>query len=196
MGKLEVNLVSDKIDINKPSYEFQQEAKKQHLEIMYNVANMNEIELDGEDFILNINIDQIQDSIDWKNFKYPNIKVKGKVLAIVDYKNISAQLKKIIENIDSCRFENRYELDRLGNKVIDIIKEMKESPFIKIKFLAKDVNIGDISHSIKNEVKSLLNIKHSESIRTKNEYLYNAKKHLISDIESFKYWIEHYNVND
>ena len=124
MGQLNVRFFSKgkelgQIPNEENDLEFDKEALMQGLKNKYNIYKMNEIEFEGEDFYIDIDLDQIQNqSIDWEAQDYPNNEVKGKVLEIVYYQDINRKLKKIIDEIGGCKIEDSHIIEKKGREAL------------------------------------------------------------------------------
>ncbi|MBF9254358.1 hypothetical protein I2I11_13715 [Pontibacter sp. 172403-2] len=196
MGKIKIKFTSDGQDITEPPYFFNKVGKIQSLQRRYWTNKIEEIEIPGDNLLFEFDIDNIERDIDWGNQGYPSEIIKGKILEIIYYKEQSDKLDKILSEISSCTFDDRYNLDRLGNQAIEVINALNESRYFPDINFNKVNAIGRIHHTLNKEVEILTSyIKHKDSQRRKNEALSEAKRHLNSDINSFKISLEYFDVN-
>ncbi|GGK89657.1 hypothetical protein ACD591_08035 [Rufibacter glacialis] len=196
MGNLKLRFLSNGQNIAEPPHISNKVGQMQSLQRRYGTNKIEELEVEGDDFVLEIDTDILERDIEWEKLIYPNEIIKGKVLELIYYKEVSDKLSKILSEITSTYFDDRYNLARLGNEAIKIIENTKESKFFADLQLNKEDAIDDISHTLNKEVDILTTfIKQKDSQKRKNESLSEAKSYLSTNIYSFKLTLEHIEVN-
>jgi len=167
--------------------------KVQSLQREYSTSKMQEIEVINGDFYFDFDIDQISGIIDWENLNYPDENIKGKIFEIIYYGEKSKNLEKILEDIEKCN--GGYELEALGQKAINIIKDVVDSRFFPSLKLWQASTIGNIEYTNNKEIRRA-NRHSSSSNKRKNEALRDAKDKLAWDINEFKSRLDNFDTNE
>lgn len=203
MGQLKIRFYSKGSEIGKTSYPEEDVSMEeigllQHLEEKYNINKMKEIEFEGKDFYIDINLDEIQNGfIDWEKKDYPNGEIKGKVLEIVYYQDILNRLKQIEQEINGVNIDNSYKLESLTRKAIKILnEEMKEPNYLPNTIAFQEMTIKYLENTLRKEV-GLLNeiIKTGKSDKQKKKVLNDAQNKLIDDIRQFTFHLKNLKTN-
>jgi hypothetical protein len=195
MGKIVLRFFYQGKNVNEEPYDNAAIDVQNRLWGKYNFDKIQELEVDGGDFLIDFEIENVVQGIDWEAVNYPNDTIKGKIADIIYFKPIYDALAKIKDSIDHCSFAMRYDLDGLGEKAILEATKMEDGVYFKFSF-EKERFLGDIRHTLNKEVKSLLDIDHNISKKRKEEALYDAKKHLSDDIKFFIISFELMNINE
>jgi hypothetical protein len=177
---------------------FDKEALMQGLKNKYNIYKMNEIEFEGEDFYIDIDLDNVQaQSIDWEALDYPNDEIKGKVLEIVYYQYINQKLKRISDEIGMCRFEDRHLIYTKGQETIRILNNTKEeSNYLPYISTNPKICANRINYTVnQKEVRKLNSMKPSASRKRKQQALNEAIRILQHEIKGFTMFLDDIQVN-
>lgn len=184
MGRIKFTFMS--MDKDNNSYQFQYEAKKQLLYKLYGIFDIEKIEFDGNDFNIEIDFSNNIRNIKWIDMKYPNETIKKQVCEIAYYYKQASELKELLNDILRCKYENKFELEKLGKTAKKRINELEERTCFTKTHFNKQRTINDINHTLNKEVDKLINsTKERDSNRKKEEALNEAKEHLYRDINFF-----------
>lgn len=196
MGHLKINFTSEGKNVAEPPLIHGKVAKLQLLQRKYWTNRIEQIDVEGEDYVLSFDIDSIEGEVDWVNATYPNEEVKGKVLELIYYKEQFDKLEKVTSEIAQCTYNDRYKLSSLGKEAIRIIESTSESKYFPDFKFEKEDAIESISHTLNKEVDMLQSYtKPNDSERRKIDALYEATSHLSNDIHGFQMHLEHFDVN-
>lgn len=202
MGQLRVRFFSRGNEVgqnqNVENTEFDKEALVQNLKRTYNIQKINEIEFEGENFYIDIDLDEIKEQkIDWESKEYPNAEVKGKVLELIYYQDVNQKLKRISDEIGRCRFEDRHLIDIKGKEAVRILNNMKEEPkYLPHLQTSPQIDADKIDYTVEQkEVRLLNDIKLSASKKRKREALNEAIHQLQHEIKGFTMFLDDIPVN-
>lgn len=186
MGKFIVRLLSEGKDIHQEHYNRDWELALD-LANKYGVHYMNKLKHDGEDFTLDFDVAQLGEGIDWESASYPNDKVKQAVAAIIAFEPTRLDLEKVKEKIGYCRFENRYELERLGQEALQIIEKATLNPGAPHLADAKKESVSALKHTMGKEVHIAVDMKVLSRTpqRDKDSAIKEARGYLLNDINAF-----------
>jgi len=196
MGKLNIRFFFEGTEVGTIYTDEMKLAPMYYYKGHFNMKKMEEIEFEGENFNLDFDLNELKNTTNWEELKYPNEQVKGKVLEIVYYSEIKNVINKLLEKIHRCRFEDRYELGKLGQQAIEIINKTKPNLFLKNQNLFAGDTVGNIKYTLDKEVEMLNETKFTASKKRKQEVLDDAKKHLTDDIKRFSFHLDQFEVND
>lgn len=141
-----------------------------------------------KDVQIDINIEEIPgDKIEW--IKYSSDQELIKFLNLIEhYKFIKDELLKCIIEISNVKeFDNRHSLEIAGKRAIYLISKIEVVP--KYQRLESYINdaLLDMEHTMQKEVDMVVRVvRLSASKKRKKEALWDAKKHLLSDIKGFQ----------
>ncbi len=196
MGKLNIRFFIEGIEFGTAYIDEMKLGPMYYYKGIYNMANMEKLEFEGEDFNFDIYLNEPQNGIDWEKQTYPNELVKGKVLEIVYFADIANQIKKLLENITNCRFENKYDLSGFARQAMQLIQKSEPSKYFADLKSYNVNNFASIEHTLGKEVQNLNETKESASRSRKQDALSEAKSYLKSDINEFLSPLQRYEVND
>jgi hypothetical protein len=167
--------------------------KFHNLNRKYGIYRLKDIPTQGDDFVIEFDVENLGDSIDWDQIGYPDERTHELVKAFVERHPLAEQLDKVLTDMANVTFETRYELPRLGQKAIEIIDKVTDNQYIAYSPGRKQEAFSAIHHTLDKEVKMLTSMKHKDSRKSKDSMLSDAYKHLRSDITSFKslmFWVK------
>ena len=187
MGKINFEIKWGQDDISMYDRSIKEIAKLQYFQRKYRMDIIEQIDIPDGDYKITIDIKELDKKIDWDSLPLPNEKVRQIIKGLEYYQDLSERLDKILGQIRDINFDKRYELVRLGKQAIAITSSFQPCEHFDNILTNKKITIADISHTLNQEVKILTNyIKHCDSQKKKNEAIYDATRHLTSDIERFK----------
>lgn len=186
MGKLKINYLHNGENVEDDNFH-EYMGYIQGFQRKYHTSVLNEVEFDGEDYTINLDIDELElkNGIDFNSYDYPSPELKDKVLEILYYKNVESQLKDVIKRISLSDFKNRYDIQHLAEKALKLIESTKDSEIFPALKFDREQSISALKHTINQELDILVHSKSNSSKKSQNENLNWAIRHLISDIESF-----------
>jgi hypothetical protein len=152
----------------------------------YGIEQLEKIPTKGDDFFIDIHGDEPGDSIDWDNLAYPSEHVRELVKVFVERHPFAQQLDRILSDIGSVTFENRYALPRLGKQALEIAEKVPASQLISYDDMRKSQVFSATHHTLGKEVEMLTSMKASDSKASKERMLSSAIRHLYSDIDIFR----------
>lgn len=195
MGNLKYRFLKNGVDLSIPPYNFAETGKAQYLRGKYWISKIEEIEVNGDDFVVDFDIDHLDETIEWDQIAYPNDETKAKVIEVLYYKEIRDNLNDILRKINGVTFSESYYLARYGREAIDIIQSTAVSKSFPSLILDKDEPVAALLHTIGKEVEIAESIRNSSSQRSKDSALNSAKRHLTNDITFFKVHLDVLDVN-
>jgi len=193
MGNLKIEFYYDGVNLNKDNYNIKV-GLMQSFQIKYNTSKMCELNLNGNDFIIKLDINDYDKNLDWGSYIYPDETVKNKVIEIAYFSKKANQLIKLSHSINNIDLKKSYELENIANTAIKIINECDEYKSKYNYSFSKNEAISSLQHTINNEIKILNNLKNGYSLSKKNGYLNNAKKELANDVREIIFKLKHFNL--
>lgn len=184
MGKFTVRLLWQGQDIFQQHYN----PRFDHaydLAAHYGIQRMNGLDYEGEDATLDFEIEQLGETIAWDTCPYPTPKLRLAIMAIIALVPVRKALEKVIEKIEHCRFEQRYDLDNLGREALRIIDNATPSAEAPYWAFARAEAGKAIEHTLGKEVELAIETKYNASKRSQNAAMSEARGYLIRDIKSF-----------
>jgi hypothetical protein len=195
MGNLKIRYLSGGKNVLEKPYVFEKVGNAQYFQSKYDTDKMEKITTEGDDFLIHIDLDKIDNEINWSDQVFPNDDIKSQVELILYLRNISNEIKKITEEIQSCRkWERRFHIDRLGRNAFEIISGVKDLPQENWNF-NKSHSLANIGHTIGKEVGYISFLKPGDSEKRKREIINQAIDRLISDINFFKFCVDQYELS-
>ena len=162
----------------------------------YGIYRFKDITTEGDDFVIDFNVEEIGDSIDWDKIDYPDERVRELIKIFIALHPIDGQLQRLLEEINRVNSETRYSLHGLGEKALDIIEKTPDSQYIMHNDMHKSEAREAINHTLDKEVWNLTSVKERDSKSSKAMAAASAVRHLISDISNFKrgmFWVAKIN---
>lgn len=194
MGKLKIVFLANGRNVLLDPYVMDKVGQAQLLRSKYNIQKMEEIDVEGDNYFINIDLNEVDQEINWDEYQFPNVSVKKKVVQIHELHAISNSLNKIINELERCRsWEKRSKIDRLGHDAMQIIKDVNEKLDLNGE---KTYSLGMISHTLGKEVEMISYLKNRDSEKRKNNTVNEAIDRLIVDINMFKAHVDHYDLKN
>jgi len=185
MGKLKINFLSKGENVEHSNFH-KYRGYIQRYQRQYHTSTLNKIEFDGEDYEINLDVEHLENGIDFSSYEYPTLELKGKVLELLYYKDSESNFKDIIKSIEASNYSDRYDIKRLGQKALTLMESTRDSDIFPELQFDRERYIGDLKHTLNSEVDILVNYtKSSSSKKSQNESVQSAVKHLLSDIRFF-----------
>lgn len=183
MGTIKVKLISENQDAIKHT-DFEKSVFNQRLQIKYGIPFMEKLEIPGNDFIIEIDIDKAQEGIDWSKIDFPNSNIKEQVEEILYYTNIKSSIDRILDETKWKEFDRRDELYSNSLSLISIIENLKESKYFKeIQNLNLNGIVRDLKYTIlQKEGPFLREMKLRSSDRDKREAIADFKESINSNL--------------
>jgi hypothetical protein len=185
MGKLKINFLYKGGNVeDNPFHQWMGYIQKYQRK--YHTSTLNLLEFDGENYQINLDVEQLDNGVDFSSFNYPSQELKNRVIELLYYKDLEFEFRNIIKLISSSEYNDRYEIRALGEKATKLMTQIKDSEiYPELKF-ERERYIGDIKHTLNQEVEILIKYtKNSSSKSSQRESLNSAVKHLLDDIKFF-----------
>jgi hypothetical protein len=158
------------------------------LENRYNFPAIEKITIDRNDIEIPLDVFAKND-IDWTKYDLPQ-----HVVAIINdlehYQSIKDKLESVYTEMEYLEFEDKYKMDALAQKAIDIIDSLQHSAHLDNFMLNKTSWIKKLFHTKNKEVSMLLRLKDKDAKYKKAKMLEDAKKHLLPDIKSVIHFLQ------
>ncbi|HCW07203.1 MAG TPA: hypothetical protein DGG95_07550 [Cytophagales bacterium] len=180
MGKIKFNIVYEGQNFDHYQNTIHEYNHFKYLEDKYRFTLIEQYEFDGESFHLKIEIKDT-DSIDWRKFEIPQT-VLGLINDILGYTEAKMKIDKLLIQIKGTRFEERYQLKRLGDEVISIYSDLKLSDHIENSMIQQRKRCADLAHTLNKEVSAINLLKDKDAQYKKKNYLADAIRNLDSNI--------------
>jgi len=166
-------------------------AKLQYFQRKYRMDIIEQIHIPEEDCHININIQDLDQEIDWDSLPLPNEKVRQIIRSLEHYQYLSEELDRILSEIRYITYEKKYDLNRLGRQAIAIISSFRPCEHFENIHTDKSISIKDISYTLDKEVEILITyVKQRASQKRKNDALYDARRHLTNTIKRIKFGLD------
>ncbi|MCC6583151.1 MAG: hypothetical protein IT271_05565 [Chitinophagales bacterium] len=171
--------------------------KMQGYQFKYHTSKMNEIEFNGNDFNILLDMDILSwpPNVDWKNLDYPNEEVKGKVLEIIYYRDIHHKIEDEMNKIRNADFKSKYAIRSSAERILQIIQKIEKPKYLSKVDLYLEIYRDNLAHTINKEVSYLAIVKHSASQKKKDEAISDAVRHIESDILGLPFRLRDIDVN-
>lgn len=195
MGKLKINFLSKGENIEDDNFH-EYRGYIQRYQRQYHTSTLNKIEFDGEDYEINLDVEQLENGIDFSSYEYPTPELKERVLELLYYKDLESNFKEIIKSIDASNYSDRYDIKRLAQKALTLMESTRDSDIFPELQFDRERYIGDLEHTLNSEVDILVNYTKSiSSKKSQNESVHSAAKHLLSDIQFFMIPFDSLKIN-
>jgi|GEM_PF-7084847 hypothetical protein len=200
MGKLNFDFVYDGLTIeeiwSRRSY-LSQFLLIQHLKHIYNVPKLNEIEIEGEDQLIKIDIAEIKEDVDvdLESINFPDDFVKGKMLEIKYYRKISDELIQIEQAIACCTIEDLKKVLTLASNAIQLIKTTASSSYLSDIELNRDFFVNNLNHILSDDLDFNFRGELARKSESQVRPFEIVARLLIKQISLFRNKIDEYKVN-
>ena len=183
MGTIKVKFFSEGQDAFMHP-DFSKGAFAQSLKRKYGINNMEKLEVPNNDFIIEIDIDEVEDEIDWNKIDFPNSIIKEKIDEIIYYAQIKNRIDEILNEIEWKDFDDRFDLCKIVEPLISIVENLRESKYFRlIQNLGKTKIVNDLKYTIlQKEGRHLRSMKMKSSNKSKRIAISEFKDRIDSDL--------------
>ena len=163
----------------------------------YDLKRISELNFEGEDVEFVVELNQLSDNeIDWKSFNYPDEETKEKVFEIIYYRTVLNSMDEILTEINRKNsIDDKYDIKRLADKVLELVKGTKESKYFDIR-LSDVMTFQNLGQTFRDELGSLMKMSSKNPKNQQEDAIRHAKKWLFADLSTFKTSLENYEVNN
>jgi len=193
MGKLKINILYDGKGIENYKNTIEEYGLFLYFKDWYHFNLIEQIEFQGEDSLLDIEIKGTE-TIDWTKFQIPEY-VMEVITGILPYSQAKREIEILLRQIKSVNFNNRSELDTLGNKVLRIYSGLKLCDRIDNSMI-HGIRGQELSHTLNKEVRAVERLRDKDAQYRKRNYLDDAIRHLESDISPMIHWLGDLKLNN